>query len=480
MAAKGRTVKVFETKEGRTMQREQKTEQSGYPCEDRVELEGNKGARSIVKLENEVKDGTGALLAKVLHRDNMNFAYKRVKQNGGAAGIDKMTVGEMLGYLKEHGKELIEKVAAEKYQPQPVRRVDIPKPDGGTRQLGIPTVIDRMIQQALVLVLQPLFEKNFSDSSYGFRPGRNARQAIKKTREYYEQGYTKVVDIDLEKYFDTVNHDLLIEMIRGEVKDEAVIRLIRKYLKSGIMENGVVNTSDKGTPQGGNLSPLLSNIYLTQFDREMENRGHKFVRYADDCNIYVKTRRAADRVMSGCTKYLEGKLKLKVNTTKSKTGSPLKRKFLGFALYKISKTTGIRVHEKPLKKFKERVKAITSRKRGRTIDLVLRELKKYTMGWLGYYATADLRQKLVAMNEWIRRRLRMYIWKQWKKISARFSNLKRLGIPENKAWEWANTRKGYWRIASSPILHRTLTSEHLETLGYDNILKRYEKLCLIY
>jgi len=231
------------------MRREQKTEQSGYPCEDRVELEGNKGARSIVKLENEVKDGTGALLAKVLHRDNMNFAYKRVKQNGGAAGIDKMTVGEMLGYLKEHGKELIEKVAAEKYQPQPVRRVDIPKPDGGTRQLGIPTVIDRMIQQALVLVLQPLFEKNFSDSSYGFRPGRNARQAIKKTREYYEQGYTKVVDIDLEKYFDTVNHDMLIEMIRGEVKDEAVIRLIRKYLKSGIMENGVVNTSDKGTPQ---------------------------------------------------------------------------------------------------------------------------------------------------------------------------------------------------------------------------------------
>ena len=231
------------------MRKEQKTEQSGYPCEDREELEGNKGARSIVRLENEVKDGTGTLLAKVLHRDNMNLAYKRVKQNGGAAGIDKMTVGEMLGHLKEHGKILIEKIAAEKYQPQPVRRVDIPKPDGGTRQLGIPTVIDRMIQQALVLVLQPLFERNFSDSSYGFRPGRNARQAIKKTKEYYKQGYTKVVDIDLEKYFDTVNHDLLIEMIRGEVKDEAVIRLIRKYLKSGIMENGIISTPDKGTPQ---------------------------------------------------------------------------------------------------------------------------------------------------------------------------------------------------------------------------------------
>lgn len=462
------------------MQRKQKTEQSGYPCEDRVELEGNKGARSIAKPGNEVKDGTGELLAKILHRDNMNLAYKRVKQNGGAAGIDGMTVEGMLAYLKENGKELIGKVAAGKYQPKPVRRVEIPKADGGKRQLGIPAVTDRMIQQAMVQVLQPIFEKSFSGSSYGFRPGRNARQAIRKSKEYYEQGYRKVVDIDLEKYFDTVNHDMLIEMIRREVKDEAVIRLIRKYLKSGIMENGVISIADRGTPQGGNLSPLLSNIYLTQFDREMEKRGHKFVRYADDCNIYVKTERAARRVMSGCVKFLEGKLKLKVNEAKSRAGSPLKRKFLGFALYKTGKVTGIRVHEKPLKRFKERVKAITSRKRGRAIETVLKELKVYTTGWLGYYSTADLKGRLTELNEWIRRRIRMYIWKQWKKISAKFRNLKRLGAPEGKAWEWANTRKGYWRIANSPILHRTLTTEYLESLGYDNILRRYEKLCSIY
>ena len=460
------------------MRREQKTEQLGYLCDNRVELDERTGAQSIVNLGNEVEDGT-ELLARVLHRDNMNLAYKRVKQNDGAAGIDGMTVGDMLAYLQEHGKELIEKIQAEKYKPQPVRRVEIPKPDGGTRQLGIPTVIDRMIQQALVQVLQPIFEKSFSDNSYGFRPGRNARQAINKAKEYYEQGYTEVVDIDLEKYFDTVNHDLLIEMIRSEIKDEAVIRLIRKYLKSGIMENGVANTSDKGTPQGGNLSPLLSNIYLTKFDREMEKRGHKFVRYADDCNIYVKTQRAADRVMSGCINYLEGKLKLKVNTTKSATGSPLKRKFLGFKLSEKDGKTDVRVHEKPLRKFKERVKAITSRSRGRRVDTVLKELKIYTTGWLGYFSTANLDNELRALNGWIRRRLRMYIWKQWKKISARFRKLKTLGVKAQKAWEWANTRRGSWVIARSPIMQTTLTNERLKSLGYDDVLKRYERLCSI-
>jgi group II intron reverse transcriptase/maturase len=335
------------------MQREQKTAKAGYPCEGMVETESNKGARSIVLLETAEKDGAGteSLLETVLHRDNLNAAYKRVKQNGGAAGVDGMTVEKMLPYLKEHKDELLESIRNGKYKPQPVRRVEIPKPDGGVRLIGVPTVIDRMIQQALVQVLQPIFEPTFSDNSYGFRPNRSAQQAIKKAKEYYQQGYTQVVDIDLAKYFDTVNHDLLIGMIREQIKDEAVIKLIRKFLKSGVMANGLLSPTTEGTPQGGNLSPLLSNIYLTSFDRMLESRGHKFVRYADDSNIYVKSRRAAERVMTSCTKYLEGKLKLKVNQEKSKTGSPLKLKFLGFSLYKIGKKTGIRPHQKSIKRF---------------------------------------------------------------------------------------------------------------------------------
>jgi group II intron reverse transcriptase/maturase len=462
------------------MQREQKTAKAGYPCEGMVETESNKGARSIVLLETAEKDGAGteSLLETVLHRDNLNAAYKRVKQNGGAAGVDGMTVEKMLPYLKEHKDELLESIRNGKYKPQPVRRVEIPKPDGGVRLIGVPTVIDRMIQQALVQVLQPIFEPTFSDNSYGFRPNRSAQQAIKKAKEHYQQGYTQVVDIDLAKYFDTVNHDLLIGMIREQIKDEAVIKLIRKFLKSGVMANGLLSPTTEGTPQGGNLSPLLSNIYLTSFDRMLESRGHKFVRYADDSNIYVKSRRAAERVMTSCTKYLEGKLKLKVNQEKSKTGSPLKLKFLGFSLYKIGKKTGIRPHQKSIKRFKDRVRQITSRKRGRAIDQILHELKVFTTGWLGYYSAADMGTRITALNEWIRRRIRMYLWKQWKKVSARYDNLKRLKIPKGKAWEWANTRKGYWRIAHSWVLTKSLTNKYLASIGYDDISKRYEVLHL--
>jgi len=460
------------------MQREQKTAKVGYPCEGMLETESNKGVRSIASLENAEKDGAESLLERVLHRDNLNAAYKRVKQNRGAAGVDGMTVDEMQPYLKEHKDELLTTLRNGKYKPQPVRRVEIPKPDGGMRLLGVPTVIDRMIQQALVQVLQQIFEPTFSDNSFGFRPNRSAQQAIKKAKGYYEQGYKRVVDIDLAKYFDTVNHDLLIGMVEEQVKDKAVISLIRKFLKSGVMANGLLSPTTEGTPQGGNLSPLLSNIYLTSFDRLLESRGHRFVRYADDCNIYVKSRRAAERVMASCTKYLEEKLKLKVNREKSQTGSPLKLKFLGLSLYKTGKKTGIRPHQKSIRRFKDRVKQITSRKRGRAIEQILRELKVFTTGWLGYYSVADMGKRVTALNEWIRRRIRMYIWKQWKKISARFVNLKRLKIPQQKAWEWANTRKGYWRIAHSWILTRSLTNEYLASIGYDDISKRYEVLHL--
>ncbi|OWZ82677.1 group II intron reverse transcriptase/maturase [Natranaerobius trueperi] len=434
-----------------------------------VEPESTKERRSTNSLEPSEKDGAESLLDKLLHTGNLNSAYKKVKQNRGAAGVDGMTVDELMPYLKENKDEFLESLRSGKYKPHPVRRVEIPKPDGGVKLLGVTTVVDRMVQQALVQILQPIFEPTFSDNSFGFRPNRNAQQAIKRSKDYYAQGYKYAVDIDLAKYFDTVNHDLLIGMVREQVKDETIIRLIRKFLKSGAMSNGLSSPSTKGTPQGGKLSPLLSNIYLNNFDRLLEKRGHKFVRYADDCVIYVKSKRAAERVMTSCTKYLEEKLKLKVNRDKSKTGSPLKLKFLGFSLYKVKGKVGIRPHQKTVKRFKDRVRQITSRKRGRSTQKILKELKTFTTGWLGYFSIADMKNRIPALNEWIRRRIRMYLWKQWKKISARFKNLKRLGITKGKAWEWANNRKGYWRIANSWILSRSLTNECLASIGYDDI-----------
>lgn len=458
------------------MQRPQKTAKVGCPCEGMLETESNKGVCSIARLETERQDGAENLLEAILDRNNLNKAYLKVKRNGGSAGIDGMTVDEMLPYLKEHREELLGALRNGKYKPKAVRRVEIPKPDGGKRKLGVPTVIDRMIQQAIVQVLQPIYEPLFSENSYGFRTKRSAHQAISKALEYYNEGYTQVVDLDLAKYFDTVNHDILIDMLREQIKDERVISLIRKYLKSGVMINGLVSPTTEGTPQGGNLSPLLSNIYLTAFDKLLESRGHKFVRYADDCNIYVKSRRAAERVMANCVKFLEGKLKLKVNQQKSQVGSPLKLKFLGFSLYKTGKKAGIRPHGKSIKRFKDKIRELTSRKQARSVENILKRIKRYTTGWLGYYSIADMESKIRSLNEWLRRRIRQIYWKQWKKIKTKHDNLVRLGINNSKAWEWANSRKGYWRIADSYILHRSLTNEYLASVGYDDILNRYKVL----
>ena len=458
------------------MQRPQKTAKVGCPCEGMLETESNKGVCSIARLETERQDGAENLLEAILDRNNLNKAYLKVKRNGGSEGIDGMTVDEMLPYLKEHREELLGALRNGKYKPKAVRRVEIPKPDGGKRKLGVPTVIDRMIQQAIVQVLQPIYEPLFSENSYGFRPKRSAHQAISKALEYYNEGYTQVVDLDLAKYFDTVNHDILIDMLREQIKDERVISLIRKYLKSGVMINGLVSPTTEGTPQGGNLSPLLSNIYLTAFDKLLESRGHKFVRYADDCNIYVKSRRAAERVMANCVKFLEGKLKLKVNQQKSQVGSPLKLKFLGFSLYKTGKKAGIRPHGKSIKRFKDKIRELTSRKQARSVENILKRIKRYTTGWLGYYSIADMESKIRSLNEWLRRRIRQIYWKQWKKIKTKHDNLVRLGINNSKAWEWANSRKGYWRIADSYILHRSLTNEYLASVGYDDILNRYKVL----
>ena len=458
------------------MQRPQKTVKAGCPCEGMLETKSNKGACSIALTETDREDGAENLLERILDRNNLNQAYLKVKRNGGSAGVDGMTVEEMLPYLREHREELLESLRSERYKPKAVRRVEIPKPDGGKRMLGVPTVIDRMIQQAIVQVLQPMYEPFFSENSYGFRPKRSAQQAMKQALEYYNEGYTQVVDLDLAKYFDTVNHEILIGMLREQVKDERVIRLIRKYLKSGVMINGLISPTTEGTPQGGNLSPLLSNIYLTAFDRMLESRGHKFVRYADDCNIYVKSRRAAERVMANCTKFLEGKLKLKVNRKKSQVGSPLRLKFLGFSMYKTGKKAGIRPHSKSIKRFKDKIRELTSRKQARSVELILKRLKRYTVGWLGYYSIADMESRIKSLNEWIRRRIRQIYWKQWKKIKTKHDNLVKLGIDNENAWKWANSRKAYWRIADSHILHRSLTNEYLASVGYDDILERYKVL----
>ena len=458
------------------MLRQQNTTKVDCPIENMLETKGIAGVPSMGSTKSAEKDGAEDLLEQILQRDNLNAAYKRVKQNGGASGVDKMTVDEMLPYLKEHGKELLASIRRGRYKPQPVRRVEIPKPDGGKRMLGVPTVIDRMIQQAIVQVLTPIYEPTFSDNSYGFRTKRSAQMAIRRAEEYYKDGYTQVVDLDLAKYFDTVNHALLIGMLREQIKDERVITLIKKFLKSGVMINGLTSPTTEGTPQGGNLSPLLSNIYLAKFDRMLESRGLRFVRYADDCNIYVKSRRAAQRVMTNCTQYLEGTLKLKVNREKSKVGSPLKLKFLGFAMYQTGKETGIRPHEKSMKKFKDKVRQLTSRKQSKPIKQILFNLKKYTVGWIAYYSVADMSSRMKALNEWIRRRIRQIFWKQWKKPSARYENLKRLGIPPNKAREWSQSGKGYWRVAHSWILTMSLTNKYLASIGYDDISKRYEAL----
>lgn len=467
-------------KEEEVMQRPQKTMEIGYPCEGMLETKSNRGACSIASTETVRKDSAENLLEAILDRNNLNKAYLKVKKNGGSAGIDGMTVEEMLSYLKENREDLLEALRSGRYKPKAVKRVEIPKPDGGKRMLGVPTVIDRMIQQAIVQVIQPIYEPLFSESSYGFRPNRSAQQAMKQALEYYKEGYTQVVDLDLAKYFDTVNHEILIGMLREQIKDERVISLIRKYLKSGVMINGLISPTREGTPQGGNLSPLLSNIYLTAFDKLLESRGHKFVRYADDCNIYVKSRRAAERVMNNCVKFLEGRLKLKVNREKSRVGSPLKLKFLGFSMYKTGKKSGIRPHNKSIKKFKDKIRELTSRKQARSIENILQRLKRYTTGWLGYYAIADMENKIKALNEWIRRRIRQIFWKQWKKIKTKHDNLVKLGIDSYTAWKWANSRKSYWRISLSQILTTSLTNEYLASIGYDNIHERYKVLHLNY
>lgn len=452
----------------------------GYLHKNRVELKDNVEVHSISSMSdkgrNNVNECGNDLLERILSRDNMNSAYKRVKANKGSHGIDGMTVDELLQYLKEHGQELRQSLLEGRYTPQPVRRVEIPKPDGGKRLLGIPTVVDRVIQQAIAQVLTPIYEKKFSDNSYGFRPLRSAKQAVEKCREYINAGYTWAVDIDLAKYFDTINHDKLIRLLSNDIKDGRVISLIRKYLQSGVMINGVVMETEEGAPQGGPLSPLLSNIMLHELDVELTKRKLCFCRYADDCNIYVKSKKAANRVMESITGFIEGKLKLKVNKDKSTVDRPWKLKFLGFSFYRGKGEYRIRVHEKPLKKFKAKLKELTSRSNAMKMEYRFLKLKQVITGWINYFAIADMRSILRTLDEWLRRRIRMCFWKHWKKIKTKHDNLIKLGIENSKAWEYANTRKGYWRISNSPILSRALTNKYLKEIGLVSISEIYSSV----
>lgn len=462
------------------MHRKQKTSKEGCPAEDKVEPEGMPGVPSVSAASengrNDDSEYSSNLLARVVDRANLNTAYERVKANRGSHGVDLMTVDELLPYLKEHGQAIREAILEGNYTPKPVRRVEIPKPGGGTRQLGIPTVLDRLIQQAILQVLTPIFDPDFSEHSYGFRPGRNAKEAVLKAKDYIEAGYTWVVDIDLARYFDTVNHDKLMNLVARKVKDKRVLKLIRAYLNSGVMINGVVVEIEEGCPQGGPLSPLLSNIMLDELDKELEKRGHRFCRYADDCNIYVKSKRAGERVMQSVSEYLEKKLKLKVNQEKSAVDKPQRRKFLGFSFYNKKDGVGIRVHAKPLDKFKGRVREILSRSNGLSMEQRIKALNYLIIGWVNYFGLADMKGRVKELDEWIRRRLRMCIWKQWRRIRTRHDKLVQLGVENAKAWEYANTRKGYWRIASSPILHRTLTNDYLFRLGFVSLSNRYSQM----
>ena len=447
---------------------------------ERVEREGYAGARSIEARERRERDGAEGLMERILNRENLNRAYKQVKRNHGAPGIDGMTVEAALPWLRENREELLQSIREGSYKPSPVRRKEIPKPDGsGVRKLGIPTVVDRVIQQAMAQQLQPLFEPLFSDGSYGYRPGRSAQQAIRRVKAYAEQGYGHAVEIDLSKYFDTLNHELLLNMLRKQIQDKRVIDLIKKYLKSGVMENGVSRRTEEGSPQGGPLSPLLANIYLNEFDQEMEGRGVKVIRYADDIVVLAKSSRAAQRLLESSRTYLEQKLKLQMNTQKSKGVSVVAQKhfkFLGFALGKNVKGVYIRAHRESLAKAKQKLKKLTSRSQGKKARQVMENVKVYIRGWIGYFYVADMKRILQRWNEWLRRRMRMYIWKQWKKPRTKVQNLRKLGIPEWQAYQWGNTRLGYWRIAGSAVLNRSVTNERLAQAGYYDFPAQYERL----
>ena len=459
--------------------REQKISKDSCPREDRAELEVNVGVQTFMWItENDNTEGfaDNGLLERIVSPANLNRAYRQVVSNKGVGGIDKMAVTELKSYLLSNKTELTGKLLAGKYRPQPVLRVEIPKANGKVRNLGIPTVVDRLIQQAIHQVISPLYERHFSPDSFGFRRKRNAHDALRQVQTYANAGYVYAVDMDLEQYFDTVNRSKLIEILSRTIKDGRVISLIHKFLNAGVMVGNRVEEPEKGVPQGSPLSPLLGNIMLHELDIELSKRGHKFVRYADDMLILCKSLRAAERTLSSATSFIEQKLYLRVNRDKTCVVHLSKVKFLGYGFYKSQGEYRLRLHASSREKMKERIRSITSRSNGKGDEWRKNSLKYYIMGWVNYFKLADLKSILLKVDEWYRRRLRSVIWKQWKRIKTRFTNLHRLGVPRSKAWEYANTRKGYWRTAGSWILTKTITTERLRQAGYLFFSDYYKKV----
>ena len=416
---------------------------------------------------------TVKMLERILSRDNMNKAYLKVKRNKGAGGVDKMEIDELLEHLKTHREELLISLLKGSYKPYPVKRVEIPKENGKTRKLGIPTLTDRVIQQAILQVLSPIYEEQFSETSYGFRPNRRCHDALRKCQEYANEGYWYVIDMDLEKFFDTVNKSMLIEILSRTIKDNRVLSLIQRFLNAGIMDRGMFIKSEEGVPQGGPISPLLANIILNELDQELDKWGYRYVRYADDVLIFTKSRRAGQRQCKRASKFIEGKLKLKINNEKTTITRLNQVKYLGYAFYRVKGKCRFRVHAKSIDKLKDKLRAVTGRSNGMSIEGRKRKLNQIIRGWVQYFKLADMKSIMKSIDEWLRRRIRMITWKRWKKVKTKFENLQKLGVARGKAWEWANTRKGYWHIANSHILNITLTNARFEQQGYLSFLKYY-------
>jgi len=416
------------------------------------------------------------LLEQILQSKNLNKAYKKVKSNKGAGGVDGMSVDELLTFLKDNQKQLIQKLKDGKYKPNPVRRVEIPKETRGEfRKLGVPTVVDRVFQQAITQVLSPIYEEQFSENSYGFRPKRGARNALKQCQQNINDGYVYVVDMDLEKFFDTVCQNKLIEVLSRTIKDGRVISLIHKYLNAGVASNGMFEKTEVGMPQGGPLSPLLSNIMLNELDKELERRGHRFVRYADDCMIFCKSKKSATRTLENILLYIERKLFLKVNREKTKVAHVSKVKYLGYSFYRYRGKCKMRVHPKSIVKMKAKLKELTSRSNGWGNEYRALKLTQFIRGWVNYFAMADMKQLLKSTDEWLRRKIRAIYWKQWKKIKTKYRMIKKFGMPDWKVHEMANCRKGIWR--SAIMLNSVLTIKVIVSLGYMSMTDYYLKIC---